>query len=91
MYQKLKPSPYKTIIIIPYLWRICLLSVLTELYALLLTDILVLLERHEERDKFYLRCYTVEGLGGVKEELSPVIRLKDCLLRSAAADKGRNP
>ena len=59
-----------------------------ELYALLLTDILVLVERHEERDKFYLRCYTVEGLGGVKEELSPVIRLKDCLLRSAAADKG---
>ena len=91
MYQKLKPSPYKTIIIIPCLWRICLSSVLTELYALLLTDILVLLERHEERDKFYLRCYTVEGLGGVKEELSPVIRLKDCLLRSAAADKGRNP
>ena len=60
-----------------------------ELYALLLTDILVLVERHEERDKFYLRCYTVEGLGGMKEELSPVIRLKDCLLRSAAADKGR--
>ena len=60
----------------------------TELYALLLTDVLVLAERHEERDKFYLRCYTVEGLGGVKEELSPVIRLKDCLLRSAAADKG---
>ena len=59
-----------------------------ELYALLLTDILVLVERHEERDKFYLRCYTVEGMGGMKEELSPVIRLKDCLLRSAAADKG---
>ena len=60
----------------------------TELYALLLTDILVLVERHEERDKYYLRCYTVESIGGTKEELSPVIRLKDCLLRSAAADKG---
>ncbi|CAI8027711.1 Rho guanine nucleotide exchange factor 12 [Geodia barretti] len=71
----------------PLTWKIQGRKVI-ELYALLLTDILVLLERHEERDKFYLRCYTVEGLGGVKEELSPVIRLKDCLLRSAAADKG---
>ena len=48
----------------------------------------MLVERHEERDKYYLRCYSVESIGGTKEELSPVIRLKDCLLRSAAADKG---
>lgn len=48
----------------------------------------MLVERHEERDKYYLRCHSVESIGGTKEELSPVIRLKDCLLRSAAADKG---
>ena len=60
-----------------------------DLYALLLNDILVLMERHDERDKYYLPCYHVESIGGTKEELSPVIRLKDCLLRSAAADKGQ--
>ena len=61
---------------------------MTELYALLLTDILVLMEKHDEREKYYLPCYHVESIGGTKEELSPVIRLQDCLLRSAAADKG---
>ena len=66
------------------------LTLYSELYALLLTDILVLVERHEERDKYYLRCHSVESIGGTKEELSPVIRLKDCLLRSAAADKGES-
>ena len=64
-----------------------LLSPPTELYVLLLTDILVLMEKHE--DKYVLRCHTLEKVNGVKEELSPVIRLKECLLRSAAADKGR--
>ena len=45
------------------------------------------MEKHE--DKYVLRCHTLEKVNGVKEELSPVIRLKECLLRSAAADKGR--
>ena len=59
----------------------------TELYVLLLTDVLVLMEKHE--DKYVLRCHNLEKVNGVREELSPVIRLKECLLRSAAADKGR--
>ncbi len=59
-----------------------------ELHALLLTDVLVLLEKHEDKDKYYLRTHTVEGVSGNKEELSTVIRLKDCLLRTAAADRG---
>ena len=61
-----------------------------ELHALLLTDVLVLLDRQEdkERERFILRTHAVEGVSGVKEELSTVIRLKDCLLRTAAADRG---
>lgn len=59
-----------------------------ELHALLLTDVLVLMEKHEDKDKYYLRTHTLEKVGGTREELSPVIRLKECLLRHAAADKG---
>ncbi len=61
-----------------------------ELHALLLTDVLVLMEKHEDKDKYYLRCHTLEKVGGSREELSPVIRLKECLLRHAAADKGQD-
>lgn len=64
---------------------------LTELHALLLTDVLVLLDRQEDRDnkeRFILRTHSVESVSGTKEELSTVIRLKDCLLRTAAADRG---
>ena len=57
-----------------------------ELYALLLNDVLVLLEKHD--DKYHLRCHTAETVSGNKEELSPVIRLKECLLRHAAHDRG---
>ena len=55
-------------------------------HALLLNDILVLLEKHDE--KFYLRCHTAETVSGNKEEYSPVIRLQECLLRHAAHDRG---
>lgn len=64
----------------------------SELHALLLTDVLVLLEKQEdkekEKEKYFLRTHTVESVSGIKEELSTVIRLKDCLLRTAAADRG---
>ena len=53
---------------------------------MLLNDVLVLLERHD--DKFYLRCHTAVTVSGNKEELSPVIRLQECLLRHAAHDRG---
>ena len=65
------------------------MSVHVDVHVLLLTDVLVLLEKHEDKDKFYLRAHTVESVGGAKEELSTVIKLKDCLLRTAAADRGK--
>ena len=65
-----------------------LCSSLPELHALLFNDILVLLEKHEDKDKYYFRCHTVENIYGTKGELSPVIRLQECLLRHAAADRG---
>jgi len=71
----------------PLTWRIQHRKVV-ELYALLLTDILVLMEKQEDKDKYFLRCHPHETVNGVKEELSPVIRLNECLLRHAAADKG---
>ena len=62
-------------------------SIYIELHALLLNDVLVLLERHDE--KYHLRCHTAETVSGSKEELSPVIRLQECLLRHAAHDRGQ--
>jgi len=71
-------------------WSLILMSLLfIEVHVLLLNDVLVLLEKHEDKDKFYLRTHTVESVGGAKEELSTVIKLKDCLLRTAAADRGK--
>ncbi len=60
----------------------------TELHALLFNDILVLLEKNEDKDKYLYGCHTVDNVSGSKEELSPVIRLQECLLRHAAADRG---
>ena len=41
-----------------------------DVHVLLLTDVLVLMEKHEDKDKFYLRSHNVESVGGAKEELS---------------------
>ena len=61
-----------------------------ELYALLLTDIIVLMERrNDDKDKYYLRCHMLESIhGGTRVELSPIIRLRESLLRHSAADRG---
>ena len=48
----------------------------------------MLLERNEDKDKYHLRCHMLDGIHGIRAELSPVIRLKETLLRHSAADKG---
>ena len=55
-------------------------------YALLLNDVLVLLERYDK--KFHLQCHTAETMSGNKEEYSPVIRVQEYLQRHAAHDRG---
>ena len=66
-------SSYKVAYGCPKITSLCLwlcACSLSELHALLLNDILVLLEKHDE--KFYLRCHTAETVSGNKEEYSPV-------------------
>ena len=65
----------------------CLLPTL-EIHALMLTDILLLLERDESRDKYYLRTHSQTDVKGDKKELSPVIQIADTICRDAAADRG---
>ena len=60
----------------------------TEVRALLLTDILVLLHKMEDgSERLLLKMYHVEGISGVRDEISPVIRLKEMLFRDRA-DRG---
>ena len=60
-----------------------------EVRALLLNDILVLLSNPEDgSDKFSLKRYYIESIGGVREEISAIIRLKEMILRHFASDKG---
>ncbi len=64
--------------------------VLLEVHALLMTDILVLLSKAEDgSERLFLKMYHVEGINGVRDEISPVIRLKDLLFRDRA-DRGRH-
>ena len=64
----------------------------SELYALLLNDILILLEKYDK--KFHLQCHTAETVSGNKDD-SPVIRVQEYLYiyiyniqRHAAHDRG---
>ncbi|XP_019852976.1 PREDICTED: rho guanine nucleotide exchange factor 11-like [Amphimedon queenslandica] len=61
-----------------------------EVKALLLSDILVLLHNQEDTDKVILKQYHIEpiGVGEVREEISPIIRVKEMILRHYATDKG---
>ena len=63
-----------------------------EVKALLLSDILVLLHNQEDTDKVILKQYHIEpiGVGEVREEISPIIRVKEMILRHYATDKGNN-
>ena len=59
-----------------------------EVRALLLTDILVLLHKMEDgSERLLLKMCHVEGISGVRDEISPVIRLKEMLFRDRA-DRG---
>ena len=57
----------------------------------MLTDILVLLSKPEDgSDKLSLKRYHIETIGGVREEISAVIRIKEMILRHFASDKGNS-
>ena len=65
--------------------------IIIEVKALLLSDILVLLHNQEDTDKVILKQYHIEpiGVGEVREEISPIIRVKEMILRHYATDKGK--
>ncbi|NWZ00192.1 ARHGB factor, partial [Loxia curvirostra] len=59
-----------------------------ELHVLLLEELLVLLQRQDER--WLLKCHSKGGLGGTpdtKQSFSPVLKLSSLLVRSVATDK----
>ncbi|XP_068030845.1 rho guanine nucleotide exchange factor 11 [Anomalospiza imberbis] len=59
-----------------------------ELHVLLLEELLVLLQRQDER--WLLRCHSRGGLGtapDTKQSFSPVLKLSSLLVRSVATDK----
>ncbi|XP_071273438.1 rho guanine nucleotide exchange factor 11-like isoform X11 [Agelaius tricolor] len=59
-----------------------------ELHVLLLEELLVLLQRQDER--WLLKCHSRGGLGGAadtKQSFSPVLKLSSLLVRSVATDK----
>ncbi|NXV00689.1 ARHGB factor, partial [Cettia cetti] len=58
-----------------------------DLHVLLLEDLLVLLQRQDER--LVLKCHSKGGLGAsdTKQSFSPVLKLSSLLVRSVATDK----
>ncbi|KAM6100812.1 LOW QUALITY PROTEIN: rho guanine nucleotide exchange factor 11-like, partial [Pterocles gutturalis] len=70
----------------PLAWRVGKDKTL-ELHVLLLEDLLVLLQRQDER--LVLKCHgkTALGSGDTKQSLSPVLKLNSVLVRSVATDK----
>ncbi|XP_041331478.1 rho guanine nucleotide exchange factor 11 [Pyrgilauda ruficollis] len=59
-----------------------------DLHVLLLEELLVLLQRQDER--WLLKCHSKGGLGGApdtKQSFSPVLKLSSLLVRSVATDK----
>ncbi|XP_070807251.1 rho guanine nucleotide exchange factor 11 isoform X1 [Pituophis catenifer annectens] len=70
----------------PLLWRISK-DKTVDLQVLLLGDLLVLLQRQDER--LVLKCHsrTVLGSSDPKQTFSPVLRLGSVLIRSVATDK----
>lgn len=61
-----------------YMYPLCHLS---ELYTLLLEDILVLLQKQDER--LILKCHS-KNLAGAADFYSPIIKLNTVLVRSVA-------
>lgn len=62
----------------------CVMSWCSELYTLLLEDILVLLQRQDE--KLILKCHSknLAGTAETKHIFSPIIKLSTVLVRSVA-------
>nr|WEL12735.1 Rho guanine nucleotide exchange factor 12 [Halisarca dujardinii] len=60
-----------------------------ELHGLLLTDILVLMEKDMSHDRFFLRTHTQTDLKGQKEEHCPVIKISETLWRDSATDRAK--
>ncbi|KAM6168770.1 rho guanine nucleotide exchange factor 11 isoform 5-T5 [Erethizon dorsatum] len=70
----------------PLTWRISKDKTL-DLHVLLLEDLLVLLQRQDER--LLLKCHSKTAVGSVdsKQTFSPVLKLNAVLIRSVATDK----
>ncbi|XP_029436686.1 rho guanine nucleotide exchange factor 11 isoform X3 [Rhinatrema bivittatum] len=70
----------------PLTWRIAK-DKTTDLHVLLLEDLLVLLQKQDE--KLVLKCHSKTTLGSsdTKQTFSPVIKLNSVLVRSVATDK----
>uniref|UniRef100_A0A8C3MTE4 Uncharacterized protein n=1 Tax=Geospiza parvula TaxID=87175 RepID=A0A8C3MTE4_GEOPR len=63
-----------------------------DLHVLLLEELLVLLQRQDER--WLLKCHSKGGLGAApdtKQSFSPVLKLSSLLVRSVATGGSRNP
>ncbi|XP_065902948.1 rho guanine nucleotide exchange factor 12-like isoform X2 [Dysidea avara] len=74
----------------PLAWRIQHSKRSIEVRAVLLTDVLILMERNEDKDKFryHLRCHTNLDPVKEKEEMCPVIRLAETIVRTSRSDRG---
>lgn len=70
-----------------FFFTLSLLSTLLELYTLLLEDILVLLQKQDER--LILKCHSknLAGTADTKHIFSPIIKLNTVLVRSVATGK----
>ncbi|XP_042296336.1 rho guanine nucleotide exchange factor 11 isoform X3 [Sceloporus undulatus] len=68
-------------------WRISKDKTVADLHVLLLEDLLVLLQRQDE--KLVLKCHSKMTLGSsdTKQTFSPVLKLNSVLIRSVATDK----
>lgn len=67
-----------------YTMCVCLYVCVLELYTLLLEDILVLLQKQDE--KLVLKCHSKNRVGSAdsRDTFSPIIRLDSLLVRSVA-------
>ncbi|XP_078538287.1 rho guanine nucleotide exchange factor 12 isoform X2 [Lissotriton helveticus] len=67
----------------PLKWKVCRDKTI-DLYTLLLEDILVLLQKQD--DKLVLRSYKVPNPSGESKQFSPIIKLSTVLVRQVATD-----
>ncbi len=63
------------------------MCVYSELYTLLLEDILVLLQRQDEKLILKCHCKNLAGTAETKHIFSPIIKLSTVMVRSVATGK----